>query len=669
MISCELLAPAGSFEALKAAVLSGANAVYLGGNLFNARASANNFDDQELEEAINYCHLRKVKVFVTVNILVGDVEFKELDKFVRKLNKFGTDGVIIQDIGVAMYIKSIAPNLPLHASTQLTVYDKYGAEFLKNIGFKRIVLARELSKEVIADICKNVDVEIEIFVHGAMCVCYSGQCLMSSMIGGRSGNRGKCAQPCRLNYKAGNKSGYLLSLKDMCLIKHLKDIENIGVKSLKIEGRMKGSEYVGTVVSIYRKYLDNEKQVTDEDYKKLEKIFYRGGFSNGYYTGKKGADMFCHTKPDNPYLKQDEKYEQFDNYKKTDISLEFAGRVNDCIKLIATDEYGNQCDYISTDVIQKARSSSTSADRIKEQLSKLGDTVFKIKDIKIDIDNDAFIPVSEINLARRSIIEMLERKIILSKKRIDNGESYNIESVRENQGFDFSVSVWDKKQLEIARNANCKKIYVPLEIGDFKDDEIVILPRISPKDIDETVKNLPVKNVLVRNIGQFEIAKRYNKDIHIDFTMNVFNKYTYKFFEEYSVKSITLSSELTIRQITDIYGVVPTESIIYGRLPLMVTENCMLKTSSGCTQGGFIEDRTGEKFLIKCLADCRNEIYNSKPIVMSDKLIDIENCGISYGRISFTDESPSECIEILNCYKNKLPITKDFTRGKFYKGV
>ena len=292
MINCELLAPAGGPEALIAAVNSGADAVYLGGNAFNARASANNFDDTELEKAVDYCHLRKVRVYVVVNILISDKEFSELDSFIRKINKIGVDGVIVQDIGVAMYIKSIAPDLRLHASTQMTVYDKYGASFLEELDFDRVVLARELSAQKIKDITSNNSIETEIFVHGAMCVCYSGQCLMSSMIGGRSGNRGKCAQPCRLLYKIADKKGYLLSLKDMCLINHLKEIEDINVTSLKIEGRMKGPDYVGTVVSTYRKYLNNESKVSAEDYKQLDSIFYRGGLSDGYYTSKKGADMF-----------------------------------------------------------------------------------------------------------------------------------------------------------------------------------------------------------------------------------------------------------------------------------------------------------------------------------------------------------------------------------------
>ena len=296
MINCELLAPAGSFESLKAAVLSGTDAVYLGGSLFNARASATNFNDEELEKAVDFCHLHKVKVYVTVNILISDKEFCDLDKFIRTINRIGVDAVIVQDIGVAMYIKSIAPDLNLHASTQMTVYDLEGAKFLKSLGFTRVVLARELSAKKIKHISEKSGVETEIFVHGAMCFCYSGQCLMSGIIGGRSGNRGKCAQPCRLEYTINNKKGFLMSLKDMCLINHLKKIEQCGVTSLKIEGRMKGPEYVGTVISTYRKYLDNDIPVSRDDYKNLETIFFRGGFSDGYFKAQKGKDMFCRKK-------------------------------------------------------------------------------------------------------------------------------------------------------------------------------------------------------------------------------------------------------------------------------------------------------------------------------------------------------------------------------------
>ena len=670
MNNCELLAPAGSMKALEAAVLCGADAVYLGGSLFNARASAVNFDDEELKTAVDFCHLRKVKVYVTVNILISDNEFNELDSFIRKINSIGVDGVIVQDIGVAMYIKKIAPDLRLHGSTQMTVYDVEGSKYLKELGFERVVLARELYAEKIKEISQISGIETEIFVHGAMCLCYSGQCLMSGIIGGRSGNRGRCAQPCRLKYQVDNKNGFLLSLKDMCLIKHLEEIESYGVTSLKIEGRMKGPEYVGTVVSTYRKYLDNNKRVSQEDYEKLEKIFYRGGFSDGYYKANKGREMFCHTKPDNPYLRQDEKFTIIEKYKKTNIFFYFKARVGDMLHLTAVDEYGNTAEYLSDTILEVAKNSSASKDKIRENLSKLGDTVFNISNIEFDIDENVFIPTSEINKARREATTSLENIIVNSFRREDkNIKPYNINYKKLYNDFELTVMISDKEQLEAIRKTDCKRIYVPIELNDFKDDEIIVLPRITPDNLDELLSRISNKNVLVRNIGQLNIAKKHNKNIHLDFTMNVFNSYSCDFYKQEGINTITLSTELTLKQIKPLTDIVECEAVIYGKLPMMITENCMLKTSVGCKHGGYIYDRTNEGFLIKCLPECRNEIFNSKPIIMSDKMDDIKSSGIKYGRLNFVDENPEECIKIYNAYKNEKNINGEFTRGKFYKGV
>ena len=672
MINCELLAPAGGPEALVAAVNGGADAVYLGGSAFNARASANNFNDAEIEKAVDYCHLRKVKVYVVVNILIADKEFSELDSFIRKINKFGVDGVIVQDIGVAMYIKAIAPDLRLHASTQMTAYDKYGASFLEKLDFDRVVLARELSAQKIKDITSNNSIETEIFVHGAMCVCYSGQCLMSSMIGGRSGNRGKCAQPCRLLYKIADKKGYLLSLKDMCLINHLKEIEDMNVTSLKIEGRMKGPDYVGTVVSTYRKYLDNEGKVSVEDYKKLDSVFYRGGLSDGYYSSKKGEDMFCHSKPDNPYLKQDKISIPQSAYKKTKLNLYFEGFVGKRLHLVATDEFGNCVEYYSEKILEEAKNSVASESNIREKLCKLGDTVFEAGYIEINMDKNVFIPVSEINTARRDVTEKLQQKIVDSFKRTSSTlvAPKPIAVKKEFNDFKFSVSVSTKEQLEAIRETDCTRIYVPLELKDYCiGDEILILPRISPDNLVDILKNTNNKDVLATNIGQLQIAKMLNKNIYIDFTMNVFNKYTCDFYKKMNAKGITLSAELTISQIRDITPYAECEAVIYGKLPLMITENCMIKSSVGCKHGGYIYDRTNEKFLVKCLPECRNEIYNSKPIMMSDKTDDLKYAGLSYGRLSFVDENPENCVKIYKTYKQGFPLNIDFTRGKFYKGV
>ncbi len=671
MSQCELLAPAGSFEALQYAVYSGTDAVYLGGSLFNARASAVNFDNELLEKAVDFCHLRKVKVYVTVNILISDREFNEFDKFIRFLDRIGVDGVIVQDIGAAMYIKKIAPSLALHASTQMTVYDLEGALFLKKLGFKRVVLARELSYESIKNITEKSGIETEIFVHGAMCVCYSGQCLMSSMIGGRSGNRGKCAQPCRLMYTAENKKGYLLSLKDMCLIEHLKKIKECGVSSLKIEGRMKGEQYVGTVVSIYRKYIDSNAKIDKVDYEQLERIFYRGGFTDGYFVSKKGKEMFCHTKPDNPYLKQDNKFIAVKNHRLTKIYMYFDCQVGSKATLRVFDEYGNSAECTSQTEIERANKPGEIVQKITENLKKLGDTVFYAENVEVNADSDAFIPISTVNNMRRTATAELEDKIINSYKKESSNENFKIQSdVYEASSFELAASVADEKQLVALKKAGCKKIYAPIELAEhFDGSEIAVLPRISKGDIEKLLLSIKNKEVLVRNIGQLETAKRCGKEIHIDFTMNVFNKYTADFYKQYPVKSITLSAELTLAQIKDIARTFPCEAIVYGKIPLMITENCMLKTSSGCTHGGTLTDRMGEKFLVKCLPDCKNEIYNSKPIVMSDKTDDLVNASLSFGRLSFTDESAKECEQIYNAYMHSKKLDTDFTRGKFYKGV
>lgn len=303
MKKIELLAPAGSFESLKAAVNAGADAVYFAGKEFGARKYAANFSNEEIPEAIRYCQTHGVRSYITVNTLLSDRELKKLCPFLELIYSSGADGVIVQDLGVAKLIRDYLPELPLHASTQMTVCTPDGAKQLEKLGFKQVVLARELTKEQIAQICKSTDMKVEIFVHGALCVCYSGQCLMSSMIGGRSGNRGSCAQPCRMKYTLDDRKGAMLSLKDLSLINHIDELYSIGVDSLKIEGRMKGPEYISAVTSVYRKALDGKK-ITKEDTSLLESIFYRGGYTDGYFTNNKTEDMYAPDKEENPYLRQ-----------------------------------------------------------------------------------------------------------------------------------------------------------------------------------------------------------------------------------------------------------------------------------------------------------------------------------------------------------------------------
>lgn len=665
MSNIELLAPAGGMEALYAAVDAGADAVYLGGSAFSARQSAKNFTDAELQQAVDYCHLRNVKVFAAVNTLVNDRELQEMEQYIGFLSQIGIDAVIVQDLGVAGLIKRIAPDMPLHGSTQMTVYDTDGALLLQSMGFKRVVLARELSREQIEKICRETDIEIEVFVHGAICVSYSGQCLMSSFIGGRSGNRGKCAQPCRLQYTMGNKSGYLLSPKDMCLIHHLKDLEAIGVRSLKIEGRMKSGDYVGTVTSIYRKYLDSGESVPPEDYHKLENIFYRGGFTDRYYTGKKDGSMLCPTKPDNPYLKQTET--EIPLYRRQrPVTIDCRIENGKPLFLRMTDHTGHTADYTGTVPAETAINKPLTEERARQQLCKLGGTVFTAKACTITIDDTTILPISELNSARRACIAKLEQEILQSYRREASSSATFIRPKGKQYDFQLAAQVSTKEQLDALHSAGCEVVYAPLPIAQPQD--IAVLPRISPDNLREQLMQTGCKQALARNLGQVKLLRDLQIDCYADYTLNLFNSEAVNWIAQLGAKRAAVSCELMLSQIRDIRSDIPLEAVIYGRIPLMLTENCLVKSSVGCTKGNMLQDRVGEQFPVRCIEGCRNEILNSKPIVLSDKLHEIRPV-LAVGRLLFTMESPSECLDIYRAYQagEKLPL--DFTRGKFYKGV
>ncbi len=664
MSVCELLSPAGDIKTLKEAVMSGADSIYFGGTLFNARSSAVNFTNEEITEAVDFCHLRGVKVFVTVNTLINDKEIPQMVKYLKFLSETGVDGIIVQDLGVAKIAGQVVPELPIHGSTQMTVIDKEGAMLLQDLGFKRVVVARELSYAEIKEIKEAVEIEIEVFVHGAICVCYSGQCLMSSFIGGRSGNRGNCAQPCRLLYSIENKKGNLLSPKDMGLINHIKELKNAGVDSLKIEGRMKGIDYVKTVVSTYRKYLDNDDKVSKEDYDILDGVFYRGGLTDGYFTGKLN-DMFCYNKPDNPYLKQ--KKAEIKDYERK-ITVDFDAELKPGEPFSLTAKHNGLCVTVKGELKgEMAINRPLNGERIASQLAKLGGTNFAAGEIKIAVDNNVTVPISEINNVRRMAVEKLNCEIINSHRRQPLKIDLPVLNDVKGEDFNYSVMVSDKEQLKVF--SGYEYLYVPLDL--YCGEGVAVLPRISYVGLKEKVLIKNCKKVLARNIGQIKMLEGTGIEIYADFTLNTFNSYGALMLNELGVKQITLSTELMFSQIRGIKSSVPLESVIYGYIPLMITKNCLIKSAVGCKNknGAILTDRTGTDFKIKCTDHCKNEIYNSLPVVLSDKTADIKSCGLSFGRLMFLDESPKKCLEILDCYKKGIMPDCEFTRGKFYKGV
>lgn len=672
----ELLAPAGTFEAVVAAAESGADAVYIGGKSFSARSSAENFTNDGIAEVVGYCHLRNVKVHVAANILVKEREKEAFLEYMGFLNSAGVDAVIIQDIGMARAVRECYPDLPLHASTQMTAASLSAVEYLAKMGFTRVVLARELSADEIKYIAENTMIEIECFVHGAVCMSYSGQCLMSSIIGARSGNRGMCAQPCRLPYEfSGGRKGYLLSPKDMSLIDDLKALAECGVASLKIEGRLKRPEYVSAVVSTYRKYIDNPVAVSDSDREILLNSFSRSGFTNGYFKNSLGADMMSYEASGNTAGGESEKRISKElSKRKIEIFCRMKKGDNFFVEL--ADELGNRVSAESGETVAKAENRPIDEARLAEQLLKLGDTVFEAKSISIDADTDAFIPIKVINETRRCAVRQLEEAVLARPDRRVN-LSYTGRVQSKEFAEMLTASAVTPEQLKACEEEGIPVIYIPYSLAGYtkkaNTEYVIKLPQIC--DSDEGWDIPEGFGVLVSNIGQEEIYSDYRK--YGNFRLNITNSDSADNFSEY--ESVCVSAELNLGDIAKISSVVPKEAIVYGRLPLMIMKNCPVKAlTKRCGKGRpyTLRDRMGEEFIFSCDEACHSIILNSKNIMMADKLADVKKAGISRFRLEFFDEDYKTALAVIKEYKRALEGTKagappenTFTRGHFYRGI
>ncbi len=676
----ELLAPAGSFSALCAAVQSGADAVYIGGSSFSARRSAVNFSLEEIKKAADYCHLRGVNLHVAANILIKERETEEFLKYIGKLNELGVDAVIIQDIGMASVLRKMYPDLPLHASTQMTVSNVKAAQYLKDMGFSRIVLARELSKEAILEITRKVDIEVEVFAHGAICMSYSGQCLMSSIIGGRSGNRGMCAQPCRLPYNIDEKNGHLLSPKDLCMVKRLEELREIGVKSLKIEGRLKRSEYVAAVVGVYRKYIDNKEKVTHDDMKVLIDAFSRSGFTDGYFDDALGKNMMCYDNPansaENIFSDDVKKRCREDaNFRKREIYMSAAMKKDMPLVVSIWDDDGNFADVKSEAVTEIAQNKAMDRERLENQLVKMGNTPFLVKSVEIELDEGITMPVSEINATRRAAAEKLSQKICEIQLR-RQFEYTPVECGYAKQTTPVLVAeVSTYEQAKVCIENGIFEIYADTYLAnrlykDFKNANIIA--KLPPVCRDDRIYEKPLtEGILISNIGQIDETKK----CYGDFRLNVFNRESVNFYNK--LERVTMSPELNLKELSGISA--GCEIIGYGRIPLMVMENCPLKALSKCQNKKMthvLTDRMKEKFPVKCNEGCVLELLNSKPVFMADKIEIMNKLKISAIRLVFTVENSAECGKIIKEYnmgmlgKNvNLPPENTFTRGHFFRGV
>lgn len=673
----ELLSPAGSMESVISAVRCGTDAVYLGVNFFNARINAKNFSFDELEQAVKYCHEHQVKVYLTLNILVSDEEMQTAVDVAKKAVISGVDAIIVQDLGLSENIRRILPDVELHASTQMSVQTQYGLNFLKEKGFKRAVLPRELSKTEIFNILKNSDIELEMFVHGALCMCVSGQCYMSAMIGQRSGNRGLCAQPCRLPFSANDKTRYDLSLKDNSLIKHIKELSDAGIASFKIEGRMKRPEYVAAAVTSCKNALENK--VDEETNKYLKDVFSRSGFTDGYFTSETGKEMFgIRSKSDVEssanVLKKLQKLYEKENASK-EVSFDIVLRKNEKI-ILRTKCNGFENKIISEDVVEEAKNKTLSVEEIKKQFGKLGGTQFYLGEFSCQADENIFVPTSVLNnLRRQAISNILESFCKRKNVRIfENAVDKKKKHIADFQKTYYVFS--DAKQ--IPESVEKEELFLPIFASDndfFKFENVgAIMPRgISScyktvYDRMTKLKQLGIKKVICPTIDTLKIARKIGFEIVMGFSSNVYNTDTLEFFKRNGANESVVSVELTAKKIQEIGGDVPRGVIAYGKIPLMLTKNCPIKNvrkCNECKQKSKLRDRKGIEFEVVC-SNGYSEILNKYPICIFDRKKDFYNS--DFFMLYFTTERKDEVENIVRNYRqNTLVDEHNFTRGLYYR--
>lgn len=695
----ELLAPAGSMEAVRAAVQNGADAVYLGFGTFNARRGAKNFSPEEMREALLYCRLRGVKTNVTVNTLMSDREIPALLADVRLLLEAGADALIVQDLGAARCIHGAFPDAVLHASTQMTVHSLQGALAAKQLGFSRVVLSRELPLEEIQYITAHAGVETEVFVHGALCMCYSGQCGLSAVIGRRSGNRGLCAQPCRLPY--GGKNSYPMSLKDLCLLPRLQALCDAGVSSLKIEGRMKRPEYVAIVTNIYASVLREGRMPTREEMDTLAKVFSRDGFTQGYLEDHIGPSMFG-TRPAVPesglkplYDKASRTFAEGQERGQVPVRMTFTARREQPMQLTACD--GNHTAVVTAAPAELAQKRETTPEDIRTALGKTGGTVFTAGEVAVELDSGLRIAVKVLNDLRRQALAQLEQQRTTVPP-VREGTVSHTDAPRQAGFAGYTIQVRRLEQLTDAMaQLPVQAYYVP--VGELVRQErrtrqlleagctlVPVLPRIVwDREQQAVVKQLEqchdmgCQAALCGNIGQPALVRQLGMQAMGDFGLNAFNSETLETLHDMGVVRQTLSFELRLPQIRDLRKPMETELIVCGRLPLMLTENCMMAGKQGgcrrdgtgvCAKGAYyLTDRKGAKFPVFREEHCRNSLYNSQPLYLEPQ--EYTGTGITHARLLFTDETPKQALRIAQAVlAGEQPDSgMATTRGLYRRGV
>ena len=652
----ELLAPAGSFEALVAAVSAGADAVYVGGTAFGARAYAKNFNNEELLRAVRYCHLNGVKLYVTVNTLVSDLEMSGLSDYAAYLYEIGVDAVIAADLGVIQEIRRIVPKLAVHASTQCSVHNVSGAEVVASFGCDRVVPARELSLENIKIMVERSSIEVEIFLHGALCVCHSGQCLMSSLVGGRSGNRGECAQPCRLPYNGK----YPLSLKDLSLASHIPEIIESGVSSLKIEGRMKSPAYVWGVTRIYRRLLDEGRAATEDEERELKRIFSRDGFTDGYFVGNTRDGMTgvrSDADKDNSRALDEVSFEIKRHPVKASVEL----KLGEASKMTLYSDLRSVT--VTGDVPDVARNAPLTRESVASRLAKMGNTLLSLDEGDIDLTLDEGINMSpaSLNALRRAAAEAFED---CTRDKADVMEPYKFSPLYHKSKRMRTAVFYDV--IEYNKAIKCGADLGIFDVHFLPADSLP-LATVTPNGVQippvifdtewhlvekmlEKAKALSVKYALVSNIGAISLAKQFGFVPVADFRFSVTNAGSLTTLHSLGLDDVILSPELTLPMVRDIGG----GAITYGRIPLMITERCFMRGLVGCGSCSRcnLTDRTGRSFPVIREFDHRNIIFNSTPTYMGDRSDELKSARLSHEHFIFSVEKAEDIKRVIESYKS-----------------
>ena len=689
----ELLAPAGSMEAVAAAVQNGADAVYLGYGDFNARRNAKNFSREEFAAAVSYCHVRGAKVYLTLNTLLTDRELPQAAEFAAEASALGADAVLVQDMGVLRMVRQVAPDLPLHASTQMTVHNLDGVKMAADLGMTRAVLSRELSRDQIEYICQHSPIEIEVFAHGALCMCYSGQCFLSSVIGGRSGNRGLCAQPCRLKYGWGDRAdAYPLSLKDLSLAGHLRDLRKMGVRCVKLEGRMKRPEYVAVVTGIFSRAIHEDREPTPQEMEQLQAAFSR--FTQGYYLDQQGSHMFGvreETKEPKELFAAARSTYQSGEAQRVPVTFYAMLRPGEPSHVGVQDPEGRVM-TVEGPVPEEARTRPLTADAVEKQLSRTGGTPYRAQRMRVLVEDGLSLPLSTLNALRREALDQLtkQREQLPRRRTGQYHPGARYENRREAPVLTISVRTAEQVTRELL-DLGPAMVYIPLEELAAHPEKAqapagtsigVILPRIAwdrefPQMVEnlKKVKDLGVQDVLVGNLGMIPVAKDLGFTLRGDFGMEVYNAQAVKEYKRLGFASLTLSFELKFPQIRDLSKSLDTELITYGRLPLMIMENCIIQNrTGGCKHGcqgtNILTDRKGARFPVVKAPGCRNELLNSQKLFLADKAADYRRIGLWAQRLMFTTENPKECVQVAQRYLDQGNWSpNEYTRGLYYRDV